>query len=360
MIRLELFSRSLLLLMVCAVAACSQPQDATNEAATDTEVQPVVFVLPDDPGDDDGYSPIKTYEPMNIPDDNPITLEGARLGRLLYYDNRLSGDGSRSCYHCHVVDKGLTDGLPQAIGAHNKQLTRSSPTMWNVGYLAELYWDGRANSLEKQARAAWTGGNMGAKNFDSVIAVINSIDAYRTQFQAVYGEDANVTNIPKALATYMRTIISDDTPWDRWQRGDESAVSDGAKRGYNAFTKAQCATCHSGVLLTDQQFHNVGIGMDAEKYDVGRFKVTKLDQNRGAFKTPTLRDIAKSAPYFHNGSVVTLVEAVKLMLAGGIDNEFKDDALQPQDLSEQELADLLEFLGTLSQDSNLGQAPALP
>lgn len=360
MVKLRLISRNLIVLTVFAIAACADPQEATDEVATDTPVEPVAFVLPDDPNDEDGYSPIKAYEPMDVPDDNPITLEGARLGRLLYYDNRLSGDGSRSCYSCHVVEHGLTDGLPTAIGAHNKQLTRSSPTMWNVGYLAELYWDGRANSLEKQAKAAWTGGNMGAKNADSVIDVINAIAGYRARFQDVFGEDANVTNIPKALATYMRTLISDDTPWDRWQDGDESAVSDAAKRGYEVFIDANCASCHSGVLLTDQQFHNVGVGMDTDSYDVGRFKVTNLRQNRGAFKTPTLRDIARSAPYFHNGSVPTLIEAVKIVLAGGIDNEFIDQELEPQDISEEELADLLEFLGTLSQESNLGQVPALP
>jgi cytochrome c peroxidase len=232
--------------------------------------------------------------------------------------------------------------------------------MWNVGYHENWYWDGRANTLEGQAKAAWTGGNMGARNVDSVVAVINALEGYKSQFRSVFGEDANVDNIPKALATYMRTIISDDTPWDRWQKGDSSAISDAAKRGAEVFENSNCDACHSGVLFSDLQFHNVGIGMEAEQYDVGRFKVTEEEQNRGAFKTPTLRDIAKSAPYFHNGQASTLIEAVKIMAGGGIDNPYLDGLLEPIELTDQELADLLEFLGTLSQESNLGDMPELP
>jgi len=346
-----------LLTVLVAFGACSQEPAETEQL---TEAVRVAFALPDDPTDDDGYSPLKRFEAMNIPADNPITLAKATLGRQLYYDHRLSGDGSRSCYSCHTVENGLTDGLPTAIGAYEKKLTRSAPTMWNVGYHENWYWDGRASTLEGQARAAWTGGNMGARNTDSVIAVINAIEGYKSQFQSVFGEDATADNIPQALATYMRTIISDDTPWDRWQKGDSSAISTAAKRGAEVFENSNCDACHSGVLFTDLQFHNVGVGMAAEDYDVGRFKVTNEEQNRGAFKTPTLRDIARSGPYFHNGYASTLIEAVKIMTGGGIANPHLDALLEPQELTDQELADLLEFLGTLSQDSNLGDMPELP
>ena len=358
MIRSRRLQEMLALVAVVAVVACAAPEE-TAETAVE-EVHVAAFSLPDDPADEDGYRPIRRYVAMEIPADNPLTLEKASLGRQLYYDYRLSGDGSRSCYHCHVVEKGLTDGLPVAIGAWEKVLTRSSPTMWNIGYHSEFYWDGRADSLEKQAKAAWTGGNMGARDLDAVLTLINGLDGYRDQFQAVFGEDATADNVPMALAAYMRTIISDDTPWDRWQKGDETAVSDAAKRGWEVFQTAGCTECHSGVLFTDQQFHNVGIGMDVEDYDVGRFKVTELEQNRGAFKTPTLRDIAKSAPYFHDGSVATLEEAVRLMASGGIDNPYKDELLKPRDLSDDQIGDLIAFLESLSQDSNLGEAPELP
>lgn len=336
------------------LSACSQQNSQDQVAAV------AAFALPDDPTDADGYSPIKRYEPMHVPADNPVTLDKAKLGRQLYYDYRLSGDGSRSCYHCHVVEHGLTDGLATALGAHGKPLTRSAPTMWNVGYHAEWYWDGRATTLEAQAKAAWTGANMGAGHPDSVVAVLNALEGYRRQFQAVFGEAATVDNVPMALATFMRTIISDSTPWDAWQKGDSSAVSAGVKRGYEVFKKSNCDGCHSGVLFTDQQYHNIGIGMDKEDYDVGRYKVSGEEQHRGAFKTPTLRDIAKSAPYFHNGSVPTLIEAVKTMLAGGHPNPYLDGLLEPQQLTDQELADLLEFLGSLSQPSNYDQKPELP
>jgi cytochrome c peroxidase len=354
---IQKFSPIGILILLASFGACSQEQSGSEQSM---EATSAAFTLPDDPNDEDGYSPLKRFEAMNIPADNPITLAKASLGRQLYYDYRLSGDGSRSCYSCHVVEHGLTDGMPVAIGAHEKKLTRSSPTMWNVGYHENWYWDGRASTLEGQAKAAWTGANMGAQKADSVVAVINALDGYRNQFQDVFGEDATTDNIPKALATYMRTIISRDTPWDRWQKGDSTAVNEAAKRGAKVFEKSNCDACHSGVLFTDLQFHNAGIGMNVEDYDVGRFKVTGDDQNRGAFKTPTLRDISKSGPYFHNGQASTLIEAVKIMSGGGIANPYLDELLEPHELTDQDLADLLEFLGTLSQDSKLGEIPELP
>lgn len=317
---------------------------------------PEVLPLPSDP---ESYAPIDRFEAMQVPPDNPMTAEKAALGRQLYYDARLSGDGKLSCYSCHVCEKGLTDGRPVAIGAFEKTLTRSAPTMWNVGYHAELYWDGRAKSLEAQAFAAWKGGNMGADP-DKVASELNRIQGYKSQFQSVFGEAATVDNIPRALSAYMRTIISDDTPWDRWQKGDEGAVEDGVKRGYEVFQKAECTNCHSGALFTDLQFHNVGIGMDAESPDVGRFKVTRIETDTGAFKTPTLRDITQSAPYYHNGSVATLEEAVDLMLAGGIPNPHLDKVnLKAQSISAEQRADLLAFLGSLDQPCEANR-PALP
>ena len=155
---------------------------------------------------------LTTYEPMPIPADNPLTPEKVALGRELFFDERLSGDGSRSCYSCHVCEKGLTDGLPKAIGAFNKQLPRSSPTLWNIGYHKEFYWDGRSPSLEKQALAAWTGANMGAK-VDEIAAKLNALQGYRGQFQKVFGGDATPDNIVKAIAAFERTIISGNTAW---------------------------------------------------------------------------------------------------------------------------------------------------
>src|ERR671914_1682277 len=174
---------------------------------------------------------LSTYEAMPIPADNPMTPEKVALGRQLFFDERLSGDGTRSCYSCHVCEKGLTDGLAKAVGSFNKQLPRSSPTLWNIGYHKEFYWDGRSPSLEKQAMAAWTGANMGAKA-DEIAAKINQLQGYRSQFQKVFGSDANPDNIVKAIAAFERTIISGDTAWDRYRAGDASAMDQSAIRGW--------------------------------------------------------------------------------------------------------------------------------
>ncbi|HEU5236669.1 MAG TPA: cytochrome c peroxidase [Pyrinomonadaceae bacterium] len=305
---------------------------------------------------------LTTYAPMEIPADNSETPEKVALGRQLFFDERLSGDGTRSCYSCHVCEKGLTDGLAKAVGAFNKQLPRSSPTLWNIGYQKEFYWDGRSGSLEKQALAAWTGANMGAKA-DEIVAKLNKLEGYRSQFQKVFGSNATPDHVAKAIASFERTIITGDTAWDHWREtgGDESRMSPEVKRGWAVFQTAKCNNCHDGVLFTDFQYHNVGIGMDQKEPDVGRFKVSNNPKDTGAFKTPTLRDIAKSAPYFHDGSVATLEAAVDLMLAGGKPNQYLDKTnLQKHDLTPEQKADLIAFLKSLSVSDCKVTKPPLP
>ena len=301
------------------------------------------------------------YEPMTIPADNPMTPEKVALGRQLFFDERLSIDGSRSCYSCHVCEHGLTDGLPKAIGAGNKQLPRSSPTLWNIGYHKEFYWDGRSSSLEAQALAAWKGANMGAgEQTAGIVAKINALQGYRAQFQKVFKSDATADNVMKAIAAFERTIIGGNTAWDRFRAGNQSALSENAQRGWNIFQAIKCNNCHDGILFTDQQYHNIGIGMDQKEPDLGRFKVTNRPEDTGAFKTPTLRDIAKSAPYFHDGSAKTLEEAVDIMLAGGKPNEHLDKKnLEPHKLLPDQREALLDFLRSLSVDCTLTK-PALP
>ena len=303
---------------------------------------------------------LTTYEAMPIPADNPMTPDKVALGRQLFFDERLSGDGSRSCYSCHLCEKGLTDGLAKAVGAFGKQLPRSSPTLWNIGYHKEFYWDGRSPSLEKQALAAWTGGNMGAKA-DEIAARINALQDYRAQFQKVFAGDATPDNIVKALAAFERTIISGNTAWDRAQAGEQSALNESATRGWNIFQAIKCTNCHDGVLLTDQQYHNIGIGMDLKEPDPGRFKVTGKPEDTGAFKTPTLRDISKSAPYFHDGSAATLEDAVDTMLGGGKANPHLDKKnLEKHDILRDQRADLLNFLRALTVDCTLTKPPLPP
>jgi cytochrome c peroxidase len=299
------------------------------------------------------------FEEVPVPADNPMSPEKVSLGQALFFDKRLSGDGTKSCYGCHVCEKGLTDGLPVAIGAFGKKLTRSSPTLWNIAYHTELYWDGRSPSLEAQALAAWKGGNMGA-NPDSIAGALNQIAGYKEQFQKVFGADATPDAVVKALSAFERTIICGQTAFDRWQQGDASAVSAEAKKGYELFRgKAACGTCHAGGLFTDLQYHNVGIGLDQPNPDLGRTKITKEAKHTGAFKTPTLRDISRSAPYFHDGSAATLAAAVKVMTGGGKANPNLDPQLKPVSLTDGETKALLAFLKTLDCPCDL-TAPALP
>jgi cytochrome c peroxidase len=333
-----------LLMLACEPIHCDAPKPPSAQDAG--------FSLPGDPAD---YAPHPKFEAMKIPADNPITAAKAELGWRLWFDKRLSGDGTRSCYGCHVNEKGLTDGVPLNKGAFEKPLTRHTPTLWNIGYHAELYWDGRAKSLEAQALAAWKLANMGANDEVRPGIVKKMGELYKDDFQKAFGAEASETNIVQALASFMRTIIGKDSDWDR------GTMSDAAKRGWEAFQKAKCTNCHAGTFFTDLQFHNVGIGLkDGQPVDVGRQKVTNKPEDTGAFKTPTLRDVARSAPYFHDGSVATLEEAVKFMLGGGAENPFLDKKnLQKAELSDEEVRDLIEFLKALSDGHRIPE-PKLP
>lgn len=328
----------------------------------------VPLEVPPLPADAEDYAPLAGFDAMAIPADNPMTAEKVALGRQLYYDSRLSGDGELSCYSCHLSEKGLSDGRPTAIGAFGKKLSRNAPSLWNIGFHWAYYWDGRASSLEKQAAAAWFGGNMGAKDrADEIVAVIGGLEGYDRQFQEVFGASATAENIPMALAAYMRTIIGGNTAYDRWQAGDDTAVTDAAKRGYEVFKARGCAECHAGVLFTDMTFHTVGFGWDSEARtyrDIGRYKVTGVEKDKGTFKTPSLRDVTKSGPYFHDGSVSSLEKAVQIMAIGGfqgLDNQDpKLTRKKPEDfqfLDDDDLTDLLAFLQSLDEETDLSQAP---
>ena len=311
------------------------------------------------------------YAAMEVPAENPMTKEKAELGHLLYYDKRLSGDGNRSCYGCHLKEYGLATNDKVAIGAFDKPLTRNIPTMWNVGYQDKWYWDGRATSLEGQMKGAWSGGNMGATgadgvpSMDDICAKLNEIPGYAERFQAVFGGPATPDNVAMAVATFMRTIVAVDSPWVRFRNGDESALSAQAKAGYELFAnKAKCTNCHDGLLMTDLQFHNVGIGCEGEKCaDIGRFNVSKNEADMGAFKTPTLIDVSKSGPYFHDGSVATLEEAVHLMVSGGKPNKWLDEKnladAKNANLTADEEAAIVAFLKEVTANYTIEQ-PALP
>jgi cytochrome c peroxidase len=297
---------------------------------------------------------------LGTPKDNPTTSVKVRLGNLLFFDNRLSADGTRSCYSCHDNADGTGGHEPLAVGAKGAKLPRHAPIMWNVAYLPKLYWDGRSDSLEAQMKAAWAGGNMGVgqDGLPAKAKEIGALPEYQALFAAAFpGEEVTPDSVAKAVAAYERTMFCGDTAFDKFSTGDKSALSDEQAKGLALFTgKAACNACHTPPFFSDAYttdggaFHNVGIGTKGKpeaEVDVGRAKVSKGDADFAAFKTPTLRNVTRSAPYFHDGSVSTLEEAVSIMAGGGIANKHKDAKLVDKKLKKDEIASLVAFLGAL-------------
>jgi cytochrome c peroxidase len=309
---------------------------------------------------------------MTFPQNNPQTDAKVKLGHQLFFDARLSSDGSRSCYSCHTNEDGNGGKDPIAIGPGEKKLTRHSPVIWNVGFLGAYYWDGRSDSLESQATAAWAGGNMGVGK-DNLVAKAKEIEAiagYKTQFDVAFpGEGVTPETIVKALSAYERTLICDDTAYDRHMKGDATALTDVEKRGLELFNGAAgCVACHtppffsSSYMAKTGTYFNVGIGTAGKKddeVDIGRMAVTKAETDWAAFKVPSLRNISKSAPYFHDGSVATLEAAVRLMASGGIANKNLSPILTDKKLGDDQVKDLVAFLGALDCKKALEQ-PTLP
>ena len=281
--------------------------------------------------------------------DNPVTLAKVELGKQLFFDARLSGTGTMACSNCHLPEQAFTDGRAVSPKDDGKNNTRNSPTMHNVGYLDRLYWDGRATSLEGNVGAAWKA-QIGGKP-EEVAARLAAVPEYGKAFQEAFQAPPSEKTIVQALASFLRTLRSGDSAYDRYKAGKEDALSADAKAGMNLFVgKAGCAMCHLPPLFTNRGFHNVGIGMSAETPDIGAASDKSFNDKArtGQFKTPTLRDVAKTAPYFHDGSVKTLKEAVALMASGGLANPHKDPTLVDRKLSEQEIDQLVAFLESLT------------
>lgn len=312
------------------------------------------------------------FPELTLPAGDPQTPAKIALGHQLFFDKRLSVDNSRSCYSCHQNEQGNGGAEPLAIGARNKQLTRRSPTIWNVAYFSKFYWDGRSGSLEAQMKGAWGGGNMGvgAKNLAKKAAEIAKIEGYKAQFARVFPkEGVTPDTIARAVAAYERTLVCNKTRYDQYAGGKQDALTAQEKQGLALFMgKAQCTACHAPPLFSnamgtpDGVFFNTGIGtagIAEDKVDVGRFAVTKKQEDWAAFKIPSLRNVAKSAPYFHDGSVNTLAEAVKLMARGGHPNKNKSALMADRKLTETELAAIVAFLGSLDCNTKL-DTPKLP
>lgn len=303
-------------------------------------------------------APSSALPPVEHPADNPGTPAKVMLGKQLFVDKRLSGSGQMACQSCHYRHLGWTDAQVMSRKDDGTFNTRHTPGLYNVGYQSLWYWDGRAATLEGQILAAWRG-QTGADPA-KVVAVLNAIPGYRSQFQTVFGGEATPANVSQALGAYLRTKNSDNAPWDRYEQGDKGAVSKDAVEGHALFTgKAGCVACHAPPLYGNSTFFNIGLEHGKAKPDPGRFNVTKQAVDTGAFKTPSLRSVALSAPYFHDGSAATLKEAVRYMAGGGKPDPNKSPVLRDTQLSEAEIDKIVAFLGSLTS-TETWQVPTLP
>jgi cytochrome c peroxidase len=261
-----------------------------------------------------------------VPAGNPLTTGKVELGRSLFFDPRLSYNGTVSCATCHPPAFAFTDGLKVSSGINSQTGNRNAPTLLNRAFSTDQFWDGRADSLEAQATGPMINHvEMGMPDLEFVVKRLQGISDYGSWFKKVFGREMNIEDIARAIASFERTLVSGNSPFDRYKAGDSSAIDASAKRGLELFEgKARCNQCHSGVLFTDEKYHNLGIDWDADMIDLGRYLVTGRADEIGAFKTPTLREIALTAPYMHDGSLATLEETIEFYDRGGNANPFLD------------------------------------
>jgi cytochrome c peroxidase len=286
-----------------------------------------------------------------IPDDNPINDDKVALGKLLYFDKRLSKDMSIACASCHNPYHGFADPGRTSSGVGFKPGARNSPTVLNRLFSADQFWDGRAKDLEFQAHGPLTNPvEMAMGSHDEVVERVKAVTGYAPLFKKAFGQDTiDLDRIGKAIATYERTVVTGDSPYDRYQAGDKDALSASAVRGMALFNgKGNCKVCHAGFNFTDESYQNIGVGMDRPTPDAGRFDVTKDAADRGKFKTPTLRNVVQTAPYMHDGSEATLEEVVDFYDRGGIANPNLSKEIKPLKLSGSEKRDLVAFLESLT------------
>jgi cytochrome c peroxidase len=297
--------------------------------------------------------------PVPVPANNPETAESVALGRRLFYERKLSANGSLSCASCHNPGKAFTDGQRHSVGFGGKNGTRNAPTVINAAYAPTQFWDGRAPSLEEQAGGPIANPIEMNLSHELCEAQLEGDGNYKAAFEKAFGPGPiTIGKVKNALASFERTLVSGNSPFDRYQYGgDKNALSPAAVRGLALFLdkeKGNCAACHTVdknyALFTDGKFHNIGMSVneEGELTDLGRYNETKIERDKGAFKTPTLRNVAKSAPYMHDGSLKTLKDVVDFYAGGGNSNPYLDKEIKPLKLSGQERADLVAFLESLT------------
>jgi cytochrome c peroxidase len=289
-----------------------------------------------------------------FPKENLYTKEKAELGRMLYFDNCLSGDDKVSCATCHAINRGFADPNPISEGIMGRMGTRHAPTVINAAYNHLQFWDGRAKTLEEQAKGPIANPNEMSLFHDSAISYaecqkrVRQDPKYLKMFKDVFGnDDCTVDQITDAIATFERTVLSGNSAYDRYKAGDKNAMTEGQIEGYKVFKRVGCANCHFEPLFTDGRFLNIGVGMDAEKPDLGRYLITKDEKDYGAFKVPTLREVVYSYPYMHDGSQKTLEDVIDYYDKGGTPNKNLHPLMKPLHMSDKDKKALKVFLEAL-------------
>ncbi|HOA83191.1 MAG TPA: cytochrome c peroxidase [Thermodesulfovibrio thiophilus] len=325
---------------------------------------------------------LEPLPPPPVPKDNPISREKIDLGKKLFFDRRLSGDGTTSCANCHDPEKAFTDASEISLSYPTTRNFRNAPTLMNVAYAKYLFWDGRAKTLEEQAEFPVMSPFEMNQNIDFVEEEIRIVPEYREAFKRIFGQDVNIKLIAKAIAAFERTLISNNAPIDGYLKGDKNALSSEAKKGLEIFTgKGKCIECHYGAYLSDQKFHALMVPENPKytneekfivtrryiakinkypdymniKEDLGRYFKTRQKRDYKAFKTPTLREIAKTSPYMHNGIFKSLDEVIDFFNKGG---GYGNKLLKPINLTDKEKEALKTFLVEALSGEDLNIKPA--
>ena len=335
--------------------------------------------------DPDNHRPLNVSLPMGLSaaqdnivgiEKNPMTIAKVELGRQLYFDTRMSKDNTVSCASCHDPDYGYTKDTQFGVGIGLQKGTRNSPVVYNRILSNAQFWDGRAESLEAQTMFPITNSFEMGNTHENCVETLAGIDGYRIQFEKIFSDGVTIDNVAKAIATFERTLVTGPTGYDYLEvvRGIESQwgedideleeedpelfldysnarkvvanLSSSTLRGRDLFFSEEinCAACHAGANFADERYHNLGVGMEVDEPDLGRFTESNMDIDRGAFKTPTIRNVALSGPYMHDGSQKTLEEVVEWYAKGGHANPFLSEKVTKLELSEQDKADLVAFM----------------
>jgi cytochrome c peroxidase len=334
---------------------------------------------------------------IRIPEDNPLTRAKIELGRQLYFDPRLSADGSVSCADCHHPDDGYARATQFGVGIGGQTGGRNSPVSYNRILSGAQFWDGRAASLEEQAIGPIANPIEMGNTHDACVSTIGGIEGYQLQFATIFGDGVTIENVGKAIASFERVLVTGPSPYDYYEplrvleerfaqdledletlkeedpdlydlyvaarrSSEEHPMSESARRGRTLFfsERGGCTACHAGANFTDEQYHNLGIGMDQPEPDLGRFVVTGNEKDRGAFKTPTTRNVVFTAPYMHDGSLKTLEEVVEWYDKGGHPNPHLSDKVKKLNLTAQEKQDLVEFMKACTGEFPIVETGRLP